>query len=274
VAARALAFFATALVGSRAARPFPELTDREVEILQLIADGRGNLEIARQLHLADKTVRNHVSSVFAKLQVSDQPQAIVRARRAGLGSRRPGQGSLIRHEFTGQGSARAEGIAFHTWDIEVAADTGATSPRQAADLVIDNLELIARYTGKPAGDTTTITTATTDPQRGFTIDLEPTPSRSEPAPQRCPQMLSFPPKRSRAWSTDAWIPSTRHPAITVPRSAHSGASSPGRRAQLQQTERARGNRTQRSGSGAEDRPDHGLSDRPVLRASPGGHRVP
>jgi len=91
VAARALAFFATAPAGSRAARPFPELTDREIEILQLIADGCGNLDIARRLHLADKTVRNHVSNVFAKLQVSDRPQAIVRARQAGLGSGAPGQ---------------------------------------------------------------------------------------------------------------------------------------------------------------------------------------
>jgi DNA-binding NarL/FixJ family response regulator len=86
VAARALAFFAAAPAGGRAARPFPELTDREVEILQLIADGRNNLDIARRLHLADKTVRNHVSNVFAKLQVSDRAQAIVRAREAGLGS--------------------------------------------------------------------------------------------------------------------------------------------------------------------------------------------
>jgi uncharacterized protein (TIGR03083 family) len=63
--------------------------------------------------------------------------------------------------------------AFHTWDVEVAVDPGATIPRQAAELVIDNLELIARYTGKPTGDTTTITVATTDPQRGFTVDLKP-----------------------------------------------------------------------------------------------------
>ena len=63
--------------------------------------------------------------------------------------------------------------AFHTWDIEVAVDPGATIPRQVAELVVDNLELIARYTGKPTGDTTTITVATTDPQRGFTVDLKP-----------------------------------------------------------------------------------------------------
>jgi Bacterial regulatory proteins, luxR family len=50
-----------------------------------------NLDIARRLHLADKTVRNHVSNVFAKLQVSDRPQAIVRARQAGLGTGAPGQ---------------------------------------------------------------------------------------------------------------------------------------------------------------------------------------
>ena len=86
VAGRALAFFAAAPAGGRAARPFPELTDREIEILQLIADGRNNLDIARRLHLADKTVRNHVSNVFAKLQVGDRAQAIVRAREAGLGS--------------------------------------------------------------------------------------------------------------------------------------------------------------------------------------------
>jgi DNA-binding NarL/FixJ family response regulator len=86
IAARALAFFAAAPAGGRAARPFPELTDREVEILQLIAAGRSNAEIARQLYLADKTVRNHVSNVFAKLRVSDRSQAIVRAREAGLGS--------------------------------------------------------------------------------------------------------------------------------------------------------------------------------------------
>jgi DNA-binding NarL/FixJ family response regulator len=91
VAARAPAFFATAPAGGRAARPFPELTDREIEILQLIADGCSNLDIARRLHLADKTVRNRVSNVFAKLQVSDRPQAIVRAREAGLGTRGPGQ---------------------------------------------------------------------------------------------------------------------------------------------------------------------------------------
>jgi DNA-binding NarL/FixJ family response regulator len=71
--------------GTRAGRPFPALTDREREILDLIAAGHGNPEIARRLTLSDKTVRNHVSNIFAKLQVADRAQAIVRAREAGLG---------------------------------------------------------------------------------------------------------------------------------------------------------------------------------------------
>jgi DNA-binding NarL/FixJ family response regulator len=65
--------------------PFPELTDREREILDLIATGASNTVIAGRLFLSAKTVRNHVSNIFAKLQVADRAQAIVRARKAGLG---------------------------------------------------------------------------------------------------------------------------------------------------------------------------------------------
>jgi DNA-binding NarL/FixJ family response regulator len=65
--------------------PFPELTDREDEVLELIARGQSNAEIARQLQITDKTVRNHVANVFNKLHVADRSQAIVRAREAGLG---------------------------------------------------------------------------------------------------------------------------------------------------------------------------------------------
>ena len=85
IAERALAYFAAAPVGSRGARPFPELTDRELEVLQLVAEGRANAEIAHRLHLSDKTVRNHVSSVFGKLRVADRAAAVVRAHQAGLG---------------------------------------------------------------------------------------------------------------------------------------------------------------------------------------------
>jgi DNA-binding NarL/FixJ family response regulator len=63
------------------------LTDREEELLVLIANGASNQDIARRLVLSDKTVRNHITNIFAKLGVTDRAQAIVRARDAGLGGR-------------------------------------------------------------------------------------------------------------------------------------------------------------------------------------------
>lgn len=71
------------------AQAFPQLTEREREVLELIAGGRGNQAIAAELFLSSKTVRNHVSNIFSKLQVADRAQAIVRAREAGLGGERP-----------------------------------------------------------------------------------------------------------------------------------------------------------------------------------------
>ncbi|WP_225987040.1 response regulator transcription factor [Streptomyces spectabilis] len=65
--------------------PFPELTARELEVLDLIAAGMANPAIARRLQLAPKTISNHVSAIFVKLQVADRATAIVRARDAGLG---------------------------------------------------------------------------------------------------------------------------------------------------------------------------------------------
>lgn len=64
---------------------FPELTERERQILAMIAQNRTNQEIADILVLSVKTVRNHVSNIFTKLQVADRAQAILRARNAGLG---------------------------------------------------------------------------------------------------------------------------------------------------------------------------------------------
>lgn len=85
VAQRVLAFFRA---GPSAAEPaFPELTPREREILDLLAGGLGNAAIAQRLTLAPKTVANNVSSIFVKLQVAGRPEAIVRAREAGLGRR-------------------------------------------------------------------------------------------------------------------------------------------------------------------------------------------
>jgi DNA-binding NarL/FixJ family response regulator len=83
VAARAVAFLSGARVGGAA--PFPDLTDREREVLDQVARGLDNLSIARRLSLSPKTVRNHLSNVLTKLQVADRAAAIVRAREAGLG---------------------------------------------------------------------------------------------------------------------------------------------------------------------------------------------
>ena len=84
IAERMLAFWAGG-PGTPAPQPFPELTDRERQILELIAQGLNNVEIARRFVLSPKTVRNHVSNIFSKLHVADRSQAIVRARDAGLG---------------------------------------------------------------------------------------------------------------------------------------------------------------------------------------------
>jgi len=84
VAQRVIEFFARP---RSAAAPiaFPQLTDREHEILDLLAQGHPNATIATRLRISDKTVRNHVSNIFTKLAVADRAQAIVRAREAGLG---------------------------------------------------------------------------------------------------------------------------------------------------------------------------------------------
>ena len=64
---------------------FPELTEREREILDLIARGETNAEIAQRLVLSPHTVRNHISNIFSKLQVADRADAIIRAKEAGMG---------------------------------------------------------------------------------------------------------------------------------------------------------------------------------------------
>ncbi len=81
IARRLMGFFAAIQPKIQA---FSELTDREREILALIAQGRRNEEIAAQLSLSIKTVRNHASNIFSKLQVVDRAQAAIRAREAGL----------------------------------------------------------------------------------------------------------------------------------------------------------------------------------------------
>ena len=85
IARRLMRYFASRRPGSRSPA-FPELTERELEILTLMAQHLGNTAIAERLMLSEKTVRNHVSNIFTKLQVADRAEAILRARDAGLGS--------------------------------------------------------------------------------------------------------------------------------------------------------------------------------------------
>ena len=86
VAERIIGFFS---VPRPAQRAFPELTEREEEILVLVARGKSNQEIASRLFVSVKTVRNHVSNILLKLQVADRAQAVIRARDAGIGGNGP-----------------------------------------------------------------------------------------------------------------------------------------------------------------------------------------
>lgn len=85
IAKRLIRYFTPTRVAATPPQAFPELTEREREILTLLAQGRNTAEIAQLLVLSPKTVRNHLSNVFSKLQVADRAQAIIRAREAGLG---------------------------------------------------------------------------------------------------------------------------------------------------------------------------------------------
>lgn len=77
--------FFTGVAAAPAREAFPQLTEREREVLDLVARGYDNRRIARELFLSDKTVRNHVSNIVVKLDAPDRAEAILRARRAGLG---------------------------------------------------------------------------------------------------------------------------------------------------------------------------------------------
>jgi DNA-binding NarL/FixJ family response regulator len=85
IARRLTTFFQHAEGKGVKVSPFPSLTDREREVLDLIAEGLDNQQIASRLYISGKTVSNHISNIFAKLHVADRSQAIVSAREAGLG---------------------------------------------------------------------------------------------------------------------------------------------------------------------------------------------
>lgn len=86
IARRLQSFFQRGGAANKAVVPFPDLTDREREVLELIAQGFNNYEIANRLHISGKTVSNHISNIFNKLQVVDRAQAIKKAREANVGN--------------------------------------------------------------------------------------------------------------------------------------------------------------------------------------------
>ncbi|GAA1912765.1 response regulator transcription factor [Nocardioides marmoribigeumensis] len=85
LAGRVAALFAAPSGRRPEKKVFPELTDREREVLELLAAGRSNDAIARQLFVSNKTVRNSVSAIYAKLHAGDRAEAIIKAREAGFG---------------------------------------------------------------------------------------------------------------------------------------------------------------------------------------------
>jgi len=94
IAKRLTSFFSESRL-SLPAQAFPDLTEREREILNLMAQGLNNIEIAERLILSPKTVRNHTSNIFNKLQVTDRARAIVLAREAGLGQATSDRGPVM-----------------------------------------------------------------------------------------------------------------------------------------------------------------------------------
>lgn len=89
LAARVADLFTRPAVDRAAPRAFPELTEREREVLDLLAAGRSNDAIARELFVSNKTVRNAVSAIYAKLHAGDRAEAIIKAREAGFGQPPP-----------------------------------------------------------------------------------------------------------------------------------------------------------------------------------------
>ncbi|WP_307203391.1 response regulator transcription factor [Paenibacillus harenae] len=85
IASRLMQYFSGLKPISTESVPLPDLTEREREVLTLIAQGFSNSDLANRLFLSPKTVRNHITNIFSKLQVADRAQAILRAKEAGLG---------------------------------------------------------------------------------------------------------------------------------------------------------------------------------------------
>jgi uncharacterized protein (TIGR03083 family) len=98
----------------------------------------------------------------------------------------------MRFDFEGFVALRVNEHAFHTWDIEVVADPAAGLPPESTAVVIDNLDLIARFTAKPTGDTAAITIRTTAPERDFTLELTPDRAALSPGTTGSSPQLALP----------------------------------------------------------------------------------
>jgi DNA-binding NarL/FixJ family response regulator len=85
LAGRVAAYFAGTTAPARADEPFPDLTERERDVLQMLAGGKSNDAIAAAMYVSNKTVRNTVSSIYTKLHAAGRAEAIVKAREAGYG---------------------------------------------------------------------------------------------------------------------------------------------------------------------------------------------
>jgi DNA-binding NarL/FixJ family response regulator len=84
MASRIITYFSQ--VQTTTSSAFPQLTERELEILELLAAGCGTADISARTHLAQKTVSNQLTGIFAKLEVANRTEAVIRARDAGLGT--------------------------------------------------------------------------------------------------------------------------------------------------------------------------------------------
>jgi DNA-binding NarL/FixJ family response regulator len=85
LASRVATYFASARPANQPEEPFPELNDRERSVLDLLAAGKSNDAIARELYVSGKTVRNTVSTIYGKLHTAGRSEAIIKAREAGYG---------------------------------------------------------------------------------------------------------------------------------------------------------------------------------------------
>jgi uncharacterized protein (TIGR03083 family) len=118
---------------------------------------------------AKSPVAQRDDALAADAALMDRIQATTEGERDGF-TTSMGPMELGFAEFVGM---RLNEHAFHTWDLEVVRDPLAVLPPEVTPLVVDNLGLVARFTAKPNGQTTTITVKTTAPERGFTIDVTP-----------------------------------------------------------------------------------------------------